>query len=411
MALEAGTRLGPYEVLSPLGAGGMGEVYRARDSKLAREIAIKVIPAPFASDAQRMARFAREAQLLASLNHPNIAHIYGLEHAAGGPAIAMELVEGPNLAERISAGPLPLLEGLDVARQIANALEFAHDRGIVHRDLKPANIKLTHEGVAKLLDFGLAKALEGEAEQADISHSPTISVLASQAGFLLGAAAYMSPEQARGKPTDRRTDIWAFGCVLYEMLARRQLFQGETVTDTLAAVVRAEPDWDALPADTPAAIRRLLRRCLEKDPKRRLQAIGEARIILDEFLADPLAEASPAAMLPVIPPSRFTASLPWIAVALLLALVAAIALWRPWAIHPRVEPVRLSAEVATGFMLTRSSPGNYFAISQDGTRIAFTGVPTNSPEQQPRIYTRSLDALQATALSGTEGGRDPFFSP
>src|SRR5512143_505960 len=281
MTLSVGTTLGCYEIGSPLGAGGMGEVYRARDSKLKREVAIKVLPEAFALDAERLARFQREAQVLASLNHPNIAAIYGVEETNGTLALVMELVEGPTLADRIAAGPIPLVDALPLARQIAEGLEAAHERGIIHRDLKPANVKVTPDGLVKILDFGLAKVFEGESEASDLSHSPTL-IKGTQAGMILGTAAYMSPEQAKGKAVDKRSDVWAFGCVLFEMLSGQQTFGGETLTDTLAAVVRAEPDWNTLPATTPAAIRRLLQRCLTKDPKQRLRDIGEARIVLLE---------------------------------------------------------------------------------------------------------------------------------
>src|SRR5213593_828148 len=306
MTLAAGGKLGPYEILAPLGAGGMGEVYRARDTRLGREVALKVLPAAMADDAERMARFQREAQMLASLNHPNIASIYGLEESGGVRALVMELVEGPTLAERIAtrarsdsagaglapparaqqAAPLPLDEALGIAKQIAEALEAAHERGIIHRDLKPANIKVTEEGTVKVLDFGLAKAFNPQDSAANLNenNSPTLSMAATQAGVILGTAAYMSPEQARGKPVDRRADIWSFGCVLYEMLGGRQPFEGDTVTDVLAAVVRAEPDWEALPAQTPR-LRVLIRRCLIKDPKQRLRDIGEARIAIEETLS------------------------------------------------------------------------------------------------------------------------------
>ncbi len=285
MPLTTGTRLGIYEILSPLGAGGMGEVYRARDTKLGREVALKVLPEAFSKDAERMARFEREAQVLASVSHPNLAAIYGVEESTPTRALVMELVDGPTLADRIIQGPLHLDEALPVAQQIAEALEYAHEKGIVHRDLKPANAKVTGDGKVKLLDFGLAKALATEAAGTNRVNSPTISVAATQAGVILGTAAYMAPEQAKGKPVDRRADIWAFGCVLFEMLTGHQVFTGETVTDVLAAVVRAEPEWQALPASTPPSIQKLLRRCLEKDPRRRLQAIGEARIIIEETLS------------------------------------------------------------------------------------------------------------------------------
>src|SRR5215472_13536625 len=299
MPVLIGSRLGPYEILSAIGAGGMGEVYRAHDPKLGRDVAIKVLPEPFARDAERMARFQREAKVLASLNHPNIATIYGLEDSDDTHALVMELVEGPTLADRIKAGPIPVDESIRIARQIADALEYAHERGIIHRDLKPANVKVTNDDVVKVLDFGLAKALEGDMASIDISTSPTISRMATQQGVLLGTAAYMSPEQAKGKSVDRRADIWAFGCVLYEMLTGKVAFPGESVTDTLAAVIRAEPDWSQLPASTPPHVPVLLRRCLQKDPKQRLRDIGDARISLEEVLSGaPEATPSPAVSSP-----------------------------------------------------------------------------------------------------------------
>src|SRR5262245_16956688 len=268
MSLSVGTKLGPYQIEAAIGAGGMGEVYRARDTKLNRDVALKVLPSAFASDTERMARFQREAHLLASLNHPNIAAIHGLEESSGVRALVMELVEGPTLADRIGQGPIPLDEALPIARQIAEALEYAHEKGIIHRDLKPANVKITAEGVVKVLDFGLAKAAEGTVTSMSPADSPTLTLAATQGGVILGTAAYMSPEQAKGKAVDRRGDIWAFGCVLYEMLTGQLAFKGETVTDTLATVLRAEPEWNELPASTPAAIQKLLRRRLEKDLKR-----------------------------------------------------------------------------------------------------------------------------------------------
>ena len=287
MSLAAGTRLDQYEVTAALGAGGMGEVYRARDTRLHRDVAVKILPQLFAQDPERLARFQREAQVLAALNHQNIAQIYGVEDTAGVVALVMELVEGPTLAEVIpSPGGMPIDDALQAARQIAEGLEAAHEQGIIHRDLKPANVKVRHDGVVKVLDFGLAKAmtsdaLSGAAARA-IENSPTMtSPAVTQIGVLLGTAAYMAPEQARGKIIDRRVDIWAFGCVLFEMLSGRRPFDGETVTDVLSAIVSREPDWSALPARVPASVRQLLRRCLEKDPRKRLRDIGEARLALE----------------------------------------------------------------------------------------------------------------------------------
>jgi serine/threonine protein kinase len=281
MPMAAGTRLGSYEVLAPLGAGGMGEVYRAHDSKLKRDVAIKILPEAFAHDSDLMARFEREAQVLASLNHPNIAAIYGLEESHDTRALVMELVEGPTLAERIGRRTMPLNETVPIAKQIAEALEYAHEKGIIHRDLKPANVKVTPDGNVKVLDFGLAKALEEPTPVSDPSISPTLTLDGTRGGVILGTAAYMSPEQASGKPTDPRADIWSFGGVLYEMLTGKKAFEGESVSDTLASVLKLDPDWNALPAATPAAIRRVVSRCLTKDRKQRLQAIGEARIVLE----------------------------------------------------------------------------------------------------------------------------------
>jgi TolB-like protein len=298
MALSAGTRVGPYEILSALGAGGMGEVYRATDTKLKRQIAIKVLPAALTADHDRLARFQREAELLASLNHPNIAAIYGLEDAGNVRALVLELVEGPTLADRITRGPLPVAEALPIARQIADALESAHEQGIIHRDLKPANIKVRADGTAKVLDFGLAKALDPTASsEAGAMNSPTLTSPALTAqGIVLGTAAYMSPEQARGTTVDRRADIWAFGAVLFEMLTGRRPFTGETMSDMVASVLRQDVDWTCLPAETPDAVRHLLRRCLDRDVKKRLQAIGEARVVLDEAIAAHAAERPTSAM-------------------------------------------------------------------------------------------------------------------
>jgi serine/threonine protein kinase len=302
LALTPGTRLGPYEILAAIGAGGMGEVYRARDTKLNRDVALKILPDAFAGDPDRLARFTREAQTLASLNHPNIAHIHGLEEGNGVRALVMELVEGEDLSQKLEGlrakgSGLPLDETLPIARQIADALEAAHEQGIIHRDLKPANIKVRPDGAVKVLDFGLAKLDERSAslsprqvsgqagERGDLTHSPTLSMHATQAGIILGTASYMSPEQAAGKPVDKRSDLWAFGVVLMEMLTGRPVFTGETVSHVLASVLKSDPDWTALPADTPAPIRRPLRRCLDKDRKRRLDSAADARLEIDEALA------------------------------------------------------------------------------------------------------------------------------
>ena len=303
MGLKAGARLGFFEVLSPLGAGGMGEVYRARDTKLGREVALKVLPDAFSRDPERLARFDREARALASLNHSGIAAIHGLEESDGVRFLVLELVPGTTLAERLTRGPLPVRAALDAGRQIAEALGAAHERGILHRDLKPSNVQVTLEGAVKLLDFGLAKALQGEQEATDLSQSPTVTSAATREGVILGTAPYMSPEQARGESLDRRTDVWAFGCVLYEALSGRRAFPASTVADTIAAVLEREPDWQALPERTPAIVRSLLRRTLQKDRAHRLRDIVDAQIELEEALAAPGVEMS-GPLLPAAPKAK-----------------------------------------------------------------------------------------------------------
>src|SRR5271168_614049 len=283
MPLNVGDKIGHYEILSLLGQGGMGEVYRARDTTLKRDVALKVLPATVLRDPERMARFQREAEVLASLDHPNIGHIHGIVDSEDSRALVLALIEGPTLADRIEAGPIPVDEAVGIAKQIIEALEYAHDRGVVHRDLKPANVKITPEGVVKVLDFGLAKVLEDEPPPASLTNSPTLTLGHTRTGVILGTAAYMSPEQAVGRPVDRRSDIFSFGAVLYEMLAGKRAFVGATTPDALEAVVKNDPDWSALPAGAPAYLRRLLERMLAKDRKQRLQAIGEARIMLENL--------------------------------------------------------------------------------------------------------------------------------
>jgi eukaryotic-like serine/threonine-protein kinase len=404
MPIQSGTHLGPYEILSAIGAGGMGEVYRARDPNLGRDVAIKVLPEAFAGDPARMARFQREAKVLASLDHPNIASIYGLEDSGGTRAFVMQLVEGPTLADRIKQGPIPVDEAVRIARQIADALEYAHERGIIHRDLKPANIKVSPDDTVKVLDFGLAKALEGDIASLDISTSPTISRMATQAGVLLGTAAYMSPEQAKGKSVDRRADIWAFGCVFYEMLTGKMAFSGDTVTDTLAAVIKEEPDWSHLPAATPIRLRVLLQRCSQKDPKQRLQAIGDARISLDEVLAG-APEPSVAGAARISPP-LWRRSVPW-AAGFLAAAVAGVAVWifKPSPIVPAHSVQRFEI-VAPDPSVTGEG-----ALSPDGTRLVFfQKVEGNTPG---RLWLRRMDSLDAHPIEGTEGATSgvPFWSP
>ena len=281
-SLLPGAWIGPYEILAPIGAGGMGEVYRATDTRLERDVAVKVLPEEFFEDRDRVARFEREAKSLAALNHPGIAAIHSFENVSGRHLLVMELVEGEDLGQRLVSGPLPIEEALSCAKQIAEALEAAHEKGIVHRDLKPANVKVTPEGRVKLLDFGLAKIFEADptGSSPSATRSPTLTARATSAGVILGTAAYMSPEQARGKPLDKRTDVWAFGCVLYEMLTGKRAFEGETVSDTLVSVLSKEPDWAALPGQTPAGVRKVLRKCLQRDAKLRLRAIGDASLEL-----------------------------------------------------------------------------------------------------------------------------------
>lgn len=396
MTLVSGTKLGRYEIRSQLGAGGMGEVYRARDSKLKREVAIKVLPEAFALDAERIARFQREAQVLASLNHPNIAVIYGVEETNGTLALVMELVEGPTLADRIAAGPIPLVDALPLARQIAEGLEAAHERGIIHRDLKPANVKVTPDGLVKILDFGLAKVFEGESEASDLSHSPTL-IKGTQAGMILGTAAYMSPEQAKGKAVDKRSDVWAFGCVLFEMLSGQQTFSGETLTDTIASIVRDEPDWNSLPAATPGAVRGLLSRCLTKDPKQRLRDVGEARVVL----TNPGAAESAAtpAVLQQTRPGRW-----WIAAAA-GALIAGAVLGR-YVLAPSTPPGQT-------FEFDVTVPGSVIesgslALSPDGTRLALV---IRDESGDAKLAVRDMNSAQVRVLAGTKGAVYPFWSP
>ena len=414
MALEPGTRLGAYDILTLLGSGGMGEVYRARDTRLNRDVAIKVLPSELATDPDRLARFEREARVLASMNHPNIANIYGVDDSSGAPALVMELVDGPTLADRIAKGPIPLDEALPVAQQIVDALEAAHEHGIIHRDLKPANIKVREDGTVKVLDFGLAKLAEPVGTAAGvhvITQSPTITTPAmTAAGIILGTAAYMSPEQAKGKPADKRSDIWAFGCVLYEMLAGKRAFDGEDVSDTLAAILRAQPDWNALPAGTPRAIRNLLARCCQKDRRERLADIADARFDIVEiqfgaFPRDEAATRTPAR-------SNIRIHLGWIATATLLALTVGVVSTRLRRTIPPPSSIRFEIQPPDGWtkpLDNRPVSGTAsISISPDGAHLAFLA---RNDSGQTTLWIRTLTQLTSRQLAGTEGALGPFWSP
>lgn len=407
MPLVSGTKLGVYEIVAPVGAGGMGEVYRARDTRLGRDVALKVLPKAFGCDVQSIARFEREAKVLASLSHPNIAVLYGFEESNGTRALAMELVDGPMLAERIKQGALTLGEALPIAKQIAEALEYAHERGIIHRDLKPSNVKLTADGQVKLLDFGLAKALEGETIEEDLQTSPTLSAAATRAGVMLGTAAYMAPEQARGKRVDRRADIWAFGCVLYEMLTGRGAFNGDTTSDILAGVIRAEPEWSAVPASVPLRLHELLRRCLQKDHKQRLQAIGEARIALEKAIAGAPEEIVSVAGALSEPLPRWRRAVPW-AIAVALAIGVTASYWRgsPPEVRPVMRASVLLPEPLAGVF--SANPGSPIVLSPDGSQLVFAGAPSGKPSQ---LYLHQLDQQGAAPIPNTEEAMQPFFSP
>lgn len=411
MSLAPGTRLGPYEVLSSLGAGGMGEVYRARDTRLKRDVALKILPESFAADPERLARFQREAEVLASLNHPHIAAIYGLEDSHGVRALVMELVEGPTLAERIAQGAIPLDEALRVARQIAEALEAAHEQGVIHRDLKPANIKVRSDGTVKVLDFGLAKALErAPAAAGPVSMSPTITTPAvmTGVGVMLGTAAYMSPEQARGQVVDRRADIWSFGCVLYELLTRHPPFPGPTVPDMIAAILDRDPDWTLLPSHTPVGIVRVIQRCLRKDPARRLHHVADVRIEIDEALQAPAMTVATA----VFDTTRLQRKAArWKLATAVLATVALVSLFAAaWA---RVRPVAGTA--ASGPVLTQVA-----RLTHDPQLSEW---PTWSPDRSVIAFASNRSGNFEVYVRRVEGGQDvnvtespaedlqPAFSP
>ncbi len=398
MALSPGDRLGVYEVTAEIGAGGMGIVYRARDTKLGRDVALKVLPDLFADDPERLARFQREARVLASLNHPNIASIYGLEEADGVRALVLELVEGPTLAERIAQGALPVDEALPIARQIADALEAAHEAGVIHRDLKPANVKVKADGMVKVLDFGLAKALEGDAGS-DPSESPTMTAAATRAGVIMGTAAYMSPEQAKGKVVDKRADIWAFGAVVYEMLTGLRAFAGATVLDTLAAVLRADVNWDVLPPSTPARLRQVLGACLQKNPKQRVHDIADVRLAMEGVFEPPASPSGEAGVASPLQP--WQRPIPAVIAALALVTLTGIAVW---SLTSRDAGPRFVSRFAIPLASTTM---HGMAVSPSGDRVVYA-APRNG---QLQLFVRARDEIEAVPLRGTEGASHPFFSP
>ncbi|MBI4888943.1 MAG: serine/threonine protein kinase, partial [Acidobacteria bacterium] len=440
MSLSAGTRLGPYEVTAQIGVGGMGEVYRATDTNLKRAVAIKVLPESVAGDGDRLTRLQREAEVLASLNHPNIAAIYGLERSEGTTALVMELVEGPTLAERIAqlsdvgrvppsrsdgtrGGPagLPIDEALPIAKQIADALEAAHERGIIHRDLKPANIKLRPDGVVKVLDFGLAKALDevgrgsvsarpGPAD--GLTNSPTLSFAATQAGMILGTAGYMSPEQAKGRAVDKRSDVWAFGAVLYEMLTGRRPFEGEDVADTLAAVLMKEPDWAALPATTPPRVVAVLRRCLQKDRKQRARDIGDVALAIEGAFEGGVPQIAGAAGDGPAEAGHYVrgkgrslrrrVALVGAAAACATGVIAGAAVW--WTMRPAPPSVARTTITTSGATaLTVINADRDVAITPDGSRIVYRGAN--------QLLVRAIDRLEPDVLGGLGAPRGVFVSP
>ncbi len=391
-----GKTLGHYEILEPLGAGGMGEVYRARDTTLKRDVAIKVLPDDLSADPDRLARLEREAHLLAALNHPNIATIHALEEDQGARFLVLELVKGESLEQRLAKGALPVEKALEFCKQIAEALEAAHGEGIIHRDLKPANVLITPDGRAKVLDFGLAKptAATGGGSEADMSHSPTVTVMGTQAGVILGTAPYMSPEQVRGGAVDKRTDIWAFGCVLYEALTGKRAFDRETVADTLAAIIEVEPDLDLLPTATPSSVRILVRRCLRKEVKLRVRDIGDAWVELDDAMAGP-GEAAPAELV-----RRRSQERLWWGLAVVLAAVvtAAVASFlRPSAAPPRAL-TRFTVSLPGGYRLVPTATSLPMTVSPDGGRIVYSAVDANGDVQ---LYLRELNKFDARAIRGT----------
>jgi serine/threonine-protein kinase len=412
--LQPGAALGPYRIEALLGAGGMGEVYRAHDTKLNRDVALKVLPDSFTADPDGVARFTREAHVLASLNHPNIAAIHGFEDGGDVHALVLELVEGATLADRIARGPLALPEALPIARQIADALAVAHEHGVVHRDVKPANIKVCADGTVKVLDFGLAKPVQGaDPTQSDCGypvHAPqspaAVSPVVTAHGVILGTAAYMSPEQAKGRPADERSDVWAFGCVLYEILTGTRAFEGEDVSDTLASVLKGQPDWSALPTDTPIPVRRLLRRTLEKDRRRRLSDMADARLEIDDALGPPGTDMSPETVQPA-GAANGSRALAWTIAALLAGAQIVTIVWHPWRTPSSVVSQHLSVELGSDAPLGGSRVGTTaLAISPDGSMLAYIG----ERDRVEQLYLRRFGLLQATPLV-TGQISEPFFSP
>ena len=408
----AGQRVGPYQITSWIGAGGMGEVYRARDATLGRDVAIKILPRIFASDPDRLARVDREARMLASLNHPHIGAIYGVEQLEGVPVLILELVEGPTLADRLATGQVPLTEALGIARQIAEALEAAHARGIVHRDLKPANIKITPDGIVKVLDFGVAKAAASDGID-NPSPSPAVTVSGTHEGVILGTAPYMSPEQARGQTVDKRTDIWAFGCVLYEMLTGRMPFPGKTASDHIAAILERDPDWAALPVTTPLSIRRLLRRCLDKESARRLPDIAVARLEIDDAAGETGGAAEAAATVTLRSRDRVWRRAAGAAVAVAWVAVG-FAAWSVMRPSPMAAPITFTLPAPEG--LRYLAIYGSLSLSPDGRTVAFVAIDTTgrfaaSETGAGALYLRSLGSQEARRLSGTDGASGPFWSP
>jgi eukaryotic-like serine/threonine-protein kinase len=407
--MEKGTKLAHYRVAELIGKGGMGEVYRAHDTKLDREVALKILPGELSSDSDRMARFAREAKLLAALNHQNIATIYGFETTESATFLAMELVEGKDLSEVLRDGPMTIDDAVDVARQIAEGLEEAHEKGIVHRDLKPANVKRTPDGKVKVLDFGLARVFASESvAEESVSSAPTMTAAMTQVGTVMGTAAYMSPEQARGKEVDRRADIWAFGVILFEMLTGKQLFAGDTASDTLAGILKSEPEWDQLPDGTPLQVEQVLRRCLSKDPRQRLRDIGEARVRLEDPTAESgLFSGSIAAVTESGGRFQVGKVIPWCLLALTFAIFGWLQFGPSETPVAEVQHLALPGADEVDFHINGSYPGLPI-ISPDGKRIAFSGV--SRTDNTVRLYVRNLNAEEPVVLSDTKDAQYPFWS-